>query len=39
MTRFNILMKDAIELVIWSINNLSGGEIVIPKLKSLWIKI
>ena len=38
MTRFNILMKDAIELVIWSINNLSGGEIVIPKLKSLWIK-
>ena len=38
MTRFNILMKDAIELVLWSINNLSGGEIVIPKLKSLWIK-
>lgn len=38
MTRFNILMKDAIELVIWTINNLSGGEIVIPKLKSLWIK-
>jgi len=38
MTRFNILMKDAIELVIWSINNLTGGEIVIPKLKSFWIK-
>ena len=37
MTRFNILMKDAIELVIWSINNLSGGEIVIPKLKSFWV--
>ena len=38
MTRFNILMKDAIELVIWGINNLNGGEIVIPKLKSFWIK-
>ncbi len=38
MTRFNILMKDAIELVIWSLNNLTGGEIVIPKLKSFWVK-
>jgi UDP-N-acetylglucosamine 4,6-dehydratase/5-epimerase len=38
MTRFNILMKDAIDLVIWSINNLKGGEIVIPKLKSFRIR-
>jgi UDP-N-acetylglucosamine 4,6-dehydratase len=38
MTRFNILMNEAIDLVLWSIQNLKGGEIVIPKLKSFWIK-
>ena len=38
MTRFNILMNEAINLVLWSIQNLKGGEIVIPKLKSFWIK-
>jgi UDP-N-acetylglucosamine 4,6-dehydratase len=38
MTRFNILMKDAIDLVTWSVNNLKGGEIVIPKLKSFRIR-
>ena len=38
MTRFNILMNEAIDLVLWSILNLKGGEIVIPKLKSFWIK-
>ncbi len=38
MTRFNILMSEAIDLVLWSIQNLRGGEIVIPKLKSFWIK-
>jgi len=34
MTRFNILMEDAIKLVIWSLKNSLGGEILIPKLKS-----
>ena len=38
MTRFNILMDEAIKLVLWSIQSLKGGEIVIPKLKSFWIK-
>ena len=38
MTRFNILMDEAINLVLWSIQNLKGGEIVIPKLNSFWIK-
>ncbi len=38
MTRFNILMNEAIDLVLWSIQSLKGGEIVIPKLKSFWIK-
>jgi len=37
MTRFNILMDEAIDLVIWSIKNLKGGEIVIPKLKSFKV--
>ena len=34
----NILMDEAIKLVLWSIQSLKGGEIVIPKLKSFWIK-
>ena len=38
MTRFNILMNEAIDLVLWSILNLKGGEIVIPKLKSFGLK-
>ena len=37
MTRFNILMKDAIELVDWSLKNSAGGEIIIPKLKSFKV--
>jgi UDP-N-acetylglucosamine 4,6-dehydratase (inverting) len=37
MTRFNILMKEAIELVDWSLKNCLGGEIIIPKLKSYKI--
>tara|TARA_B110000971_G_C20007078_1_gene499677 strand:- start:459 stop:1445 length:987 start_codon:yes stop_codon:yes gene_type:complete len=34
MTRFNISMKDSIALVMWSIKNSFGGEIVVPKLPS-----
>jgi UDP-N-acetylglucosamine 4,6-dehydratase (inverting) len=37
MTRFNILMKDAINLVISALNNGLGGEIFVPKLKSFKI--
>lgn len=37
MTRFNISIEKAIEQVIWLINNGVGGEILIPKLKSLKI--
>jgi UDP-N-acetylglucosamine 4,6-dehydratase (inverting) len=34
MTRFSIDINQAIELVIWSILNCKGGEILIPKIKS-----
>jgi FlaA1/EpsC-like NDP-sugar epimerase len=34
MTRFNILLKEAIEMVLWSLIYSKGGEILIPKLKS-----
>ena len=34
MTRFNILLKDGIELVLWSLKHLKGGEIFIPKIPS-----
>ena len=37
MTRFNITMQDAIEKVIWLIKNGIGGEILVPKLKSIRI--
>ena len=34
MTRFNILMDDAIKLVIFSLQNNYGGEVFVPKLAS-----
>jgi UDP-N-acetylglucosamine 4,6-dehydratase len=37
MTRFNILMEEAINLVMLAINNGIGGEIFIPKLKSFKV--
>ena len=37
MTRFNILMKDAVKMVEWTLHNGMGGEIVIPKIPSLKV--
>jgi len=37
MTRFNISIEEAIKKVIWLIENGIGGEILVPKLKSLRI--
>ncbi|WP_440928167.1 UDP-N-acetylglucosamine 4,6-dehydratase (inverting) [Candidatus Pelagibacter sp.] len=37
MTRFNISLKDAYNLVIWSLNYSYGGEIVVPKIPSYKI--
>lgn len=37
MTRFNILLEDGIKLVLWTLQNSIGGEIVVPKLKSFRI--
>ncbi len=34
MTRFNISLKDAIEMVFWAVNNSIGGEIFVPKIPS-----
>ena len=38
MTRFSISLNDAVNMVLWSINNTTGGEIVVPKLPSYKIK-
>jgi len=38
MTRFNILLEEAIELVLWSVINSRGGELIVPKLPSFYIK-
>jgi len=38
MTRFNIFLQEAIEMVLWTDQNSLGGEIVVPKLKSFRIK-
>lgn len=37
MTRFNITMDEAINMVNWSLRNLKGGEILIPKIPSYRI--
>ena len=37
MTRFNISMNEAIDLVMWSITNSIGGEIIVPKISSYRI--
>ena len=34
MTRFNIVLKEGVELVKWSIDNMIGNEIFVPKLSS-----
>ena len=38
MTRFNISMSHAIKLVEDGIKNATGGEIIVPKLKSFRVK-
>ncbi len=37
MTRFNITLAQAVEMVIWAINNSIGGEIFVPKIPSYLI--
>ena len=37
MTRFNISLQDAINLVLWSLKNNLGGEIFVPKIPSYKI--
>ncbi len=37
MTRFNITLDECVKMVLWSMNNNLGSEIIIPKLKSYRI--
>ena len=37
MTRFNISLNEAVKLVSWSVKNLKGGEILVPKIPSYKI--
>ena len=37
MTRFNITLKEGVEMVIWALNNAMGGEILVPKIPSYKI--
>ena len=37
MTRFNITLKEATELVFWTLKNSKGGEIIVPKIPSYKI--
>lgn len=34
MTRFSITLKKSVEMVLWSIKNMQGGEIFVPKIPS-----
>jgi UDP-N-acetylglucosamine 4,6-dehydratase (inverting) len=38
MTRFNISLDRAVETVLWAFKNCKGGEIVVPKLPSFYVK-
>ena len=37
MTRFNITLKDSVEMVMWAIEHCKGGEILVPKIPSYKI--
>ncbi len=37
MTRFNILLEEGVKMVIWTLNNMLGGEIFVPKIPSYRI--
>jgi UDP-N-acetylglucosamine 4,6-dehydratase/5-epimerase len=37
MTRFNISLQEAVDMVIWSVDNARGGEILVPKIPSYRI--
>lgn len=37
MTRFNITLQEAVDMVLWSVENVWGGEILVPKIASYRI--
>ena len=37
MTRFNISLRDGVEMVLWSLENALGGELMVPKIPSYRI--
>ena len=37
MTRFNISLSEAVDMVIWALDNTIGGEIIVPKIPSFRI--
>ena len=37
MTRFNISLRDGVEMVLWALENSKGGEIFVPKIPSYLI--
>ena len=37
MTRFNILLHEGVDMVIWALKNMKGGEIFVPKIPSYKI--
>ncbi len=37
MTRFNISLQEGVEMVLWSIENARGGEVLVPKIPSYRI--
>jgi FlaA1/EpsC-like NDP-sugar epimerase len=38
MTRFNISLQQGVDMVLWSLENAAGGEILVPKLPSYRIR-
>lgn len=38
MTRFFFLIDDAVDLVLWALRNMSGGELYVPKMSSFYVR-
>ena len=39
MTRFNIILEDGVKMVLWTLSNMKGGEIFVPKFQVIELKI
>ncbi len=39
MTRFNISLKEGVEMVIWALEHALGSQILVPKVSTKWVSL